>query len=254
MTTWILLGAAGLLGAILLWGLVSPRSQWRVLVGWSTRDPDGAEPGDGVHGVTRIISLVGLLGLLAVVGGQVWNALAQQPRSAPEATAMEEMWGSPVPELVDRVVNPVGVVPADLVPGPIVGYQTIERGWAPDYLVAVPRWSLLGEPVPEGLIGTYPGDGFNAYGASDVLVAAQGPLGCIPRVAVAAETETQLQIGVYWGRPGPSAQDHLTPCAIADGQLLQTVLLPMRLAAPVDERDVVTFEGAPVVPVAVVEE
>ncbi|HWL01164.1 MAG TPA: hypothetical protein VNQ52_02185 [Microbacteriaceae bacterium] len=251
MTTWILVGAAGILAVVLLWGLVSPRTQWRVLVGWSARDPDRAEPGDGVHGITRIVCLIGLLGIAAFAGVQIWSAVSDQPRPAPEGSAVEAMWGSPVPRLIDRVVAPVAAPPADLVAGPITGYQELERGWAPDYLVGVPRWSFLAEPVPTGLIGSYPGDGFTAYGISDILVAAQGPLTCIPRVAAAEETEGLITVSVYWGLPGAADQDSLTACSDMGG-LLQTVLIPLQLSAPVDGRNVVTFEGSPVVPVRVI--
>lgn len=250
MTTWILGGAAAILGAVLLWGLVSPRSQWRVLVGWSARDPDRTEPGDGVHGVTRILCLIGLLGLAAFAAIQIWSAVAHQPRAAPARTPIEEMWGTPVPQLVDRVVTPATAPPAEFVSGPIAGYQELERGWAPDYLVNVPRWSFLAEPTPGGLIGSYAGDGFTAYGISDVLVAAQGPLHCIPRVAAVEESEAVITIGVYWGLPGGAEQDSLTGCA-EPGELLQTVLLPIQLAGPVDGRNVVTFDGDAVAPVRV---
>lgn len=253
MTSWILLGVDGLLGAVLLWGLLSPRTQWRVLVGWSTTDPDRTEPGDGVHGLTRIICLVGLLGLLAVGGVQLWTSLSQQPRPAAEPTQIETIWGTPVPRLVDRVVIPTFTPPVDLVAGPIDAYEEIERGWAPDYLVEVPRWSFLGDPEPVGIIGAYPGDGYTAYGISDILVAAQGSLVCVPRVAAVAETETQIQIDIYWGLPGATTQEHLTACAL-DGGLLQTVLVPIQLTGPVAGRNVVTFDGAPVAPVTVPDE
>ena len=253
MTSWILGGAAALLGAILLWGLVSPRTQWRVLIGWSTSDPDRAEPGDSVHGVTRLLCLLGLLGLLAVAGVQVWNTVSHQPRSAPAATALEDMWGDPVPGLLDRLVTPAAAPPVELAPGTISGVQDLDRGSAPDYLVAMPRWEFLGEAEPLGVIGNYPGDGFTAYGLSDVLVAAVGPLGCIPRGAAVSETDGVVQIGVYWGVPGAGAQDHVGACSTVDS-LRQTVLVPIQLAAPLEGRDVVTFEGVPVPPVPVLAE
>jgi len=252
VTTWILVGAAGILGAVLLWGLVSPRTQWRVLVGWSARDPDRTEPGDGVHGITRIVCLVGLLGLAAFAGVQIWSAVSEQPRPAPERSAVEAMWGVPVPRLIDRVVTPAAAPPADLAPGALDGYQELERGGAPDYLVAVPRWSFLAESTPSGLIGAYPGDEYTAYGISDILVSAKGPLGCIPRAAAAEETEALITLSVYWGLPAGTDQDSLAACSDLTG-LLQTVLIPVQLAAPVDGRSVVTFEGEPVVPVRVID-
>lgn len=252
MTTWILVSAAGILAALLLWGLVSPRTQWRVLVGWSARDPDRTEPGDGVHGVTRILCLIGLLGLAAFAGIQIWATISEQPRPAPQRGAVESMWGDPVPRLIDRVVTPVAAPPADLAPGLVAGYQEFERGWAPDYLVGVQRWSFLAEPTPAGLIGVYPGDGFTAYGVSDMLVSAQGPLTCIPRVAAIEETEALVTLGVYWGLPVGIEGDSLAACSDTGG-LLQTVLLPIQLATPLEGRNVVTFEGSAIAPVRVIE-
>ncbi|MFY0406887.1 hypothetical protein [Solicola sp. PLA-1-18] len=51
---------------LLLWGVVAPRSQWRVLAAWRYRDRDADAPSDVAHGVTRVVSAV-LLVLLAVV-------------------------------------------------------------------------------------------------------------------------------------------------------------------------------------------
>ena len=250
MASAFFLGVAALLGAVLLWGLVSPRSQWRVLVGWSTRDPDRAEPGDGIHGLTRIICLAGLVGLL-VVGAQLWARYSEDTRPGLAKTAVERMWGSPAPQLIDRLVTPVVAPPEGFPSGPIVGYQELERGAAPDYLVNVQHWSFLGEDAPVGIVGAYPGDGYTGYGISDVLVAAQGPLNCIPRVAAVTEADV-VQIGVYWGLPGATPQDSMTGCRV-DGALLQTVLIPIQLAAPIDGRPVVTFDGVPIAPVPVIE-
>jgi len=248
VASWLWGAGAALLGAILLWGLISPRSQWRVLVGWSTSDPDRAEPGDSVHGLTRLISCIGLLAVLGVIGGQAWSAFADRPQPAIPLTPVERMWGRPVPGLVDRFVVPIAQIPEDLVLGPLEGYEAIDRGWAPDYLVGVPRWTFLGEARPEGLIGVYPGDGFTGYGVSDLIVAASGPMNCIPRLAVVVESESQLEVAVAWGLPGAADQDHVAACAIREGELLQTVLVPVQLSGAVEGRAVVTFDGVPLVP------
>jgi len=252
VASWILVGVAGILGAVLVWGLVSPRSAWRVLVGWSTRDPDRSEPGDGVHGATRIVSLIGLLGLAAFAAVQIWTAVSEQPRPAPEAGPIELMWGAPAPRLIDRVVAAPAVPPADLVPGAVTGFQELERGWAPDYLVTVPRWTFLAETTPPGLLGAYPGDGFTAYGLSDLLLAVEGPLACIPRAAAVEESDAVVTLGIYWGLPGAADQDHASGCA-SDSSLRQRVLVPVQLSAPLDGRGVVTFEGDTVAPVRVIE-
>jgi len=251
VTTWVLAAVAGALGLLLAWGLVAPRSQWRVFHGWATRDPDAAEPGDAVHGVRRFISAVGLVALIAVVGVVVWNRVAEQPVAAAPANAVERMWGTPTPRLIDRVVVPQGAQPEGLVEGPVTGYQELERGFAPTYLVTMPRYALLGDPAPDGLVGADPGDGFNAFGISDLLLEVEGPLLCIPRALVLVDGETEVRVGVHWGLPGASEQDHVAGCRL-DG-MLQRVLIPVQLPDALGDRIVVSA-GEPVSVVEVQED
>lgn len=245
MTTWAALAGVIVLGGILLWGLIAPRNQWRVLIGWSTRDPDESEPGDGVHGVRRAISALGLLGVLTVGGLQVAAIVLERPIEAPEPSALERMWGTPTPRLTDRVVLPLSEAPDTLVAGSILGTEEMARGYPPNYLAELPRFSFLGEPTPTGLVGSAPVAGFTGYGAGDLLVAVDGPLGCIPRVVVAVETETTVQVGVYWGLPGAAEQEHLAACA-PGGPVTQTVLVPLQLSDGLGDRLVVSESGIPV--------
>lgn len=53
---------------MLLWSLISPRSQWRILKSWTYRNPEANEPSDAAYGLTRIGALVGLL----VLFGGFW--------------------------------------------------------------------------------------------------------------------------------------------------------------------------------------
>ncbi|MFG2042891.1 DUF6199 family natural product biosynthesis protein [Dactylosporangium sp. NPDC048998] len=62
-----------LLLALLLWGVISPESQWRTLQAWSYRNPEANEPSDTAYTLTRIGSAIALAvlvcgGLILVVG------------------------------------------------------------------------------------------------------------------------------------------------------------------------------------------
>ena len=239
MTSWLILAGVAVLSAILLWGVVAPRTQWRVLFGWSAPDPDASEPGDALHGLRRAIAALGLLGVLVVAGLQLAAVILDRPLAAPEPSSLERMWGTPTPGLVDRVVHPVAEAPAAYVPGTLHGYQPLTRGYPPNYLAELPRYAFLGEPSPAGLVGSAPVEGFAGYGSGDILLAVEGPLGCVPRVVVAAETETAVELAVYWGLPGASDQDHAAGCE-PGAPVTQTVLLPVQLSESVGERLVVS--------------
>jgi hypothetical protein len=182
--------------------------------------------------------------LLAVIGILLWNRAAVQPVTPPAATPVERMWGTPTPRLFDRLIIPQSTEPEHLVSGPIDGYQVLERGFAPAYLVSMPRFAYLGDRSPEGLVGVDPGSEFTAYGLSDLLLEARGPLLCVPRAVVGVETDTEIRFSISWGRPGPDQQDHRAECRM-DG-MLQTVLIPVQLASDLDELQIVTLGGVPV--------
>lgn len=249
MATWFLIAVSAVLGALLLWGLVAPRSQWRVLVGWSTADPDSAEPGDGIHGVRRVVCALGLAGIVAVAGVQAWRMIDARPTPASTPSAVQLMWGSPTPHLVDRIVTPDTAAPAGLVEGPLDGAQPLVKGSPPAYLVDLPRFALLGAPVPPGLVGHTPPKGYTGYGQADVVVEASGPLDCIPRSVVAVADGERLELAVYWGLPEDPAAAGAT-CDMT-ASVLQTVLIPVQLPQPVDDRTIVSSSGTgvPVVPV-----
>lgn len=245
MTTWLLIAICVVLSILLLWGLVAPRSHWRVLIGWSTSDPDAAEPGDGVHGIRRAICALGLAGVLVVAGIEVWQLAQSRPAAASDVPVLEQMWGSPTPHLIDRAVTPAAGAPAGLVAGKVVGAQAIKPGAAPSYLVDVPRFNYLGNAQPDGLVGVPPSRGVTGYRDASLLVASSGPLGCIPRAVVVVESESAVNVGVYWGLPGSPEQDHAASCDM-DAPVQQTVLIPVPLASPVEARVVQTDTGEPV--------
>lgn len=50
--------------ALLLWGVISPRSQWQKLSSWRYRNPEAAEPSDLSYLLTRLGNIA-TLALLA---------------------------------------------------------------------------------------------------------------------------------------------------------------------------------------------
>jgi hypothetical protein len=95
----LLIPVAGLL----LWGVISPRSQWRVLAGWSYRDPDANEPSDAAYTVTRIAGVVMLVVL-------VWQVIAL----ADLADGREDTGGRPAATTRPPVVTAPAVTGDDL--------------------------------------------------------------------------------------------------------------------------------------------
>ncbi|MBM7786341.1 hypothetical protein [Tenggerimyces flavus] len=47
---WLLLP----LSAVPIWGIISPRSQWRVLHAWLYRNPEANEPSDAAYTAQRV--------------------------------------------------------------------------------------------------------------------------------------------------------------------------------------------------------
>jgi hypothetical protein len=236
---------AAVLGAVLLWGLLSPRSLWRIIEGWSVVDAHRHEPGGGSYVIRRLLCLLGLVGIVAVWGGAELAQMSHSARTVAAPNAVERMWGGPEPHIVNRVVDPLAQPPAELTEARVLGYQVIDTDEGPPrYLIDIVRYSRLGDPAPEGIIGAYPGDGYTAMSTAHLLVHVRGPILCIPREAVVIETADAVQVAVYFGLPDPAegTVDHLAGCP-ADSGLTESLLIPIRLAEPLEEREVVTLTG-----------
>ena len=244
---WVFVVLAVLVGAVLLWGVIDPASQWRVLVGWSTRDPAAAEPGGAVHAVRRVICAIGVAGLVAVGAVTVTGAIAAQPKPPLAQSQLEQMWGAPVPRLLDRIVSTRVDLPVDLAPSEPIAVQPMSPGAAPTYLLTMPRWSRLGDQSPPGVLGVEPAREVTGYGGASLLVAVRGPLLCIPRAVVVQETEDQVVVGVWFGLPDSpdgSPVDHIAGCPM-NPNAGEVVLVPVPLMSELGDRTVVTVDGAP---------
>jgi len=249
------------LTCLAFWGLVHPRSKWRVLQAWSASDTHRAEPGGASYRARRILSGVALLAVAAVLLSAGLPKLIE-PRHESAPTPIEVMWGSPEPRLLDRVVGLGATVPEGLVEATIFGYQAIGADGPPTYLLDVPRYSRLGVAVPPGLVGNFPGDGFTAAGSAEILINVLGPLLCIPREVVIEETETTVRIAVYFGlpdapdapagsAPDPEAVDAAPVDAAADvaadcqqdAPIKESLLMPLELSSELGDRSVETSAG-----------
>jgi hypothetical protein len=232
------------LGVLLIWGLVAPRGQWRVLRAWSVADPRRDEPGGAVFGWIRLSAGIGVIGLavVGIVGAS--SVVASLPKPPPPPTPVQIMWGSPAPHLLNRVSLNLGAAPAGLAEMPVLGYQSFDDG-IPNYVLELRPYTLLGDPAPSGIEGAEPGKDTSAIGVSNLLVHVRGPLLCIPREIVVIETETTVQIGVYYGMPDDPAGapiDHVASCS-AEDPLTGSLLVPVQLSGPVLDREVQNLAG-----------
>ena len=245
------------LAGLFLWGLVSPRSQWRVLVGWAVSDPYTHEPGGSGYGVRRLLSALGLAGLaVAVAVGASPQISASFSADAAPRTPVEVMWGDPGPHLVPRVVYGVPTLTPEFVAMPVLAYQSLERAddGLPGYLLTLENFRMLGRSDIPGMIGSAPAPGLSPFTSASLVVNVRGPLLCIPRQAIVVETETAVQIGIFYGlpdRPDGAPLDHAGGCPAGD-PLTASVLIPIGLSAPLGDRDVQLLDGTPVPGVAVV--
>jgi hypothetical protein len=252
--SWVFGALAVTLGIVFLWGLFAPRSQWRTLSAWTVSHPDANEPGGAAYAWRRFICGVGIVALLAVAGAPWLASMVNQPRPGVTPTAIEQMWGSPAPHFVDRIIDGLTAAPIGLVDAPILGVQDFDDG-LPLYVRLLPSFSILGDADLPGYVGAQASPGFSAEGSASLVVNVRGPLLCIPRQVVVIESETAVQIGVYYGLPDqPSGvtPDHVAGCPAA-GVVTSSVLVPVSLTTPLGDRVVQDLLGAPVPVVDLIE-
>ena len=243
---WVFVVLAATLGVVFLWGMIAPRSQWRALTSWSVSDPHSAEPGAAAYGWQRVLSGIGVLLLLTVTGVAVIPGLLYSAQSVPGLTPIEQMWGSPQPQIVNRTVTAVGAPPAGLVEVPVLGVQVFdEDDGPPSYLVDLKDFVRLGTAEIPGLVGTNPDVGFSAMDFADLVVNVRGAVLCVPRQVLVVESETVIQIAVYYGLPDPgdgSVPDNAAACS-PDSAVTSSLLIPLTLGSPVGDRVIQGLAG-----------
>lgn len=240
--SWVIGALAVVLGAVCAWGVISPRGQWRVLWAWSVSDEAASEPGGISYGFRRVVSGLGLVASLAIVIATAVAPLTVQHRTALGPSDVEQMWGSPQPTLIDRVLRPIRTAASGLVEVPVLGYQAFDED-IPDYIATLKDFSLLGNFDAPGYVGALPPIGNAAVDFADLVIHVRGSVLCIPRAVTVVETEETVTVAVFYGVPTPSTGtvDHVASCS--DQTVTSSVLVPIELAAPLGERTVVTLEG-----------
>lgn len=234
------------LGIVLLWGLFAPRSQWRALQGWSMSDPHGNEPSTSTYVLRQVLFAVGLVGMGAVALSLYLSYLASLPPPPKPLTPIEQMWGSPDPDIVNRVVTPLTLPPAGLVEQPILGFQEfIVDEPLPEYLIELDHFVRLGDTDVSGMIGEAPPTGSSALEFADMMVHVRGDVLCIPREVVVVETAETVRIAIYYGRPNADdggSSDHASACP-PNPSVSLSLLVPIDLAEPLGDREVQTLDG-----------
>lgn len=242
------------LGMVFLWGLLAPRSQWRMLSSWRVADPLEFEPGSVAYGIRRLFFGLGLASMAAIAIGSGVDYVAHLPPPPTPHTSLEKMWGLPDPYLVDRVVSPLTSPPADMVDQPILDYQSWDADQTPSYLRTMTPFTRVATPVINGYIGHPPDRGLTGADTADLVVHVRGNVLCVPRAAVVTETANTVKVGIYYALPVPtdgSAIDSATTCARSQTATV-SLLIPIGLQAPVGKRTVQSLDGTPLVAVRLV--
>ncbi len=243
----------GGLTILTVWGFVAPRSQWRVLVGWSRREPTGGEPGAVIIGIHRVAAGVALVAL-ATAGASVASGLIDpvgQPAGRAITDPVRLLWGTPDPTVVDRVFVPVKIAPARLTREPTLRYQAVSaRNRSPGYLFGLAAYDRPRASATDGYLGANPTNGLSALDTADVVVQVRADRRCTPQQVLVVESGTAIAVAVYYGRPAGESLDAkalAAPCDLsAKGDKTSSVLIPIDLGAPVGDRAVVTLEGTPI--------
>ena len=253
MVTDALLWLVGALAVIFLWGLVSPRSQWYALVGWTRDDPRRSEPGSGAYTVARFLSLVGLVVVGSILAGwAVANIRIPEPQVATRSeTIAQRIWGVPRPLIVDRVFLPSATVPVDLVSQNVTGYQLIDPAErSPRYLFDGAKLRSSGIAAQPGFLGVEPREGTVALETADLIVHVRGDDRCIPQRVVTVSVEGALQIGVFFGQPKPADGSNAANVSNCDPgpprARTKAYLIPVDFDAPLGDRILQRLDGSPI--------
>lgn len=237
------------LAILTVWGFISPRGQWRVLAGWSRRQPYANEPSAGMVALHRLVAGAGILAM-AVASFSIYGGyLAGQPKTPPPPSPVERMWGTPAPQVINRVFESLSGVPNGLVAQRVVGYQVMDgSSRTPGYLFTLDRYQVRDANNGVGYLGQAPDPGYTALDSADLVVQVRGDKDCIPQQVVVLEDEDVVRIGVYYGQPNPtdgSNAAHLADCsAKPTGADSTSVLVPIDLADPLGKRAVQNVDGS----------
>lgn len=243
----------GGLTILTFWGFLAPRSQWRMLTGWSHRESTGGEPGAVIVGIHRLVAGIALVGL-AVGGLSMVSGLFDPTAHAGVRVITDPVrviWGSPDPSVVNRVFVPVNTAPAGLVREPTLRFQAVSaKHRSPGYLFSLADYARPHASRTDGYLGADPTIGLSALDTADIVVQVRADSRCTPQQVLVVESGTTIVIAVYYGRPAGEPLDTkalAAPCnpKAADDKA-SSVLIPIALGAAVAQRAVLTLEGTPI--------
>lgn len=247
----------GSLGVLFLWGVVSPRSQWRVLASWTYRDPRANEPAGPAYALYRVIAAIGIVTLVVSTVGVVSAQQSAHPPAGSPPTAVERMWGTNAPLVINRIVTEETRAPIGYVLQPILGYQPVDgKRRQPPYLYSLPTFSLATATTRNGFIGVDPPIGLTALDSAQLVVEVAGDQICFPHHVVVIETDTIVRIAVYYGQPNPedgSNKYALAECATKQSPTSVTTLIPIHLSNGLGVREVQSLVGDPIPAVPVLQ-
>ncbi|MFB9448370.1 hypothetical protein Dvina_14085 [Dactylosporangium vinaceum] len=217
--------------ALLLWGAVSPRSQWRTLTAWRYRDPAANEPSDAAYAWTRFSSIFLLLAMVCTGYGLADAAdRGNRPVAGPSASAR--------PDTTPALRAAFGAERATLVP--FVGQQSA----APAGVRAVPilRYQAV-EPSE-----TPPWLGRSIGAATRLVVSIDGDM--FPAAVVVADAPDRVTVTVYTSAPAKPAEsskpagssepaESARPSGAVTTGAASVYLLPINLAQPLAGRPVI---------------
>lgn len=240
----------GALSVLTVWGFVAPRSQWRVLTGWSLRDAVGSEPSAVFVGIHRTAAGIALAAL-AVAGMSVVGPIPHPNAHSTQRAITDPvrlLWGTPDPTVVNRVFVPVTRAPSALVKEPILRYQLVDgKHRNPSYLFELAIYSRPFPTKTDGYLGAQPGAGLAALDTADLVVQVRADRRCTPQQVFVVESDTAVAVAVYDGRPTGESLDTkalASPCSLsASGAKASSVLIPIDLRSPVGTRAVVNLDG-----------
>ncbi|MDH6180341.1 hypothetical protein M2152_000523 [Microbacteriaceae bacterium SG_E_30_P1] len=246
---WVFGVVAVGLTVFLLWTLISPRGQWRALVGWSVRDIHRDEPSGTGYALRRLGAAISLLGILTVAGFAAAPFIRDQTAAAPThvASPIELMWGPVQPVVINRIIVPSGAPSGAFPEMPVLGYQSFADG-TPNYVSRLQDFRLLGRDTPPGMVGDLPPIGNGAMDFADIVLNVRAPLLCVPREIVLVESADDVRVGVFYGlpsNPDGTENDSVAGCPTT-ASVTTSVLIPLQLGAPLDGRPVLTLGGEPI--------
>ncbi|MBX3091485.1 MAG: hypothetical protein KF801_03140 [Cryobacterium sp.] len=249
MTTLLIVVLASL-ALVFFWALVAPRSQWRVLFSWSYRDPHRDEPSGSAYLLIRLVALLGIASMATSAFLAYRDHVDNRPQPAPPPSAVERMWGSPDPVVVNRVITSASKPPKNLVDQPILGYQGMSgQTRQPPYLFRLPSFDLSAATTENGFIGKKPEPGLVGLDTAGMVVFVAADPMCFPHAAVIRETSDSVSIAVYYGQASPkdgSNKDNVALCNVRASGLNVSTLIPIPLSSPLGERKVLTLGGDPI--------